>query len=314
MQAPEDDAARAPCFVGVDGGGTRSTALVVAADGTALARADGGPALVQTGDAQPAVAALADLVAHALHRAGRAAPAAGLCCALAGAGREPARSDVEAGLRAARIARRVHVTTDADAALHDAFGDGAGLLLIAGTGSIGWGRGPGGALRRVGGWGRQLGDEGSGYAIAVAALRAVLRAHDGRAPASGLAPVLLDAAGVDSPPDLIAWAAAAGKGGVAALAPAVATAARAGDAEAAAVIDAAAAELTLHVRALLAATGPWPGPAPLALAGGLIAPGAPLRDVCERALTAAGAPVHILPATIDPARGAATLARSGGAT
>ena len=59
------------------------------------------------------------------------------------------------------VAENVYVTTDFDAAMHDAFGKGPGILVIAGTGSIAWGRGTSGSCVRAGGWG-QVGTERNG--------------------------------------------------------------------------------------------------------------------------------------------------------
>src|SRR4051812_11326281 len=168
-------------FVGIDGGGTRATALVIDAEGVVLGRAHGGPALVSAVAPTARADALAALATEALAQAATEQVAAVMCCAVAGVGREPERAALEAALRSIAPARDVFVTTDAEAALYDAFGDQQGILLIAGTGSIAWGRGADGRLARCGGWGHILGDEGSGYAIGRAGLRAVMHAHDGRA-------------------------------------------------------------------------------------------------------------------------------------
>src|SRR5690606_12096698 len=128
-----------------------------------------------------------------------------------------------------------------------AFDDGAGILLIAGTGSSAWARGVDGRTARAGGWGHLLGDEGSGYALGVAALRAVARAHDGRAPSTDLRDAVLRHANVAAPEALIAWAASAAKAEIAALAPCVAEAAAADDAVARAIVDRAARDLADHV-------------------------------------------------------------------
>src|SRR6185312_5030233 len=68
------------------------------------------------------------------------------------------------------IADEVVVETDASIALADAFGDRSGVILIAGTGSIAFGRSPAGMLARCGGWGFTFGDEGSGAWIGRRAL------------------------------------------------------------------------------------------------------------------------------------------------
>ena len=148
--------------------------------------------------------------------------------------------------------------TDVIAAFHDAFGDGPGVLLIAGTGSIAWGRAEDGREGRVGGWGHHIGDEGSGYAIGVDALRRVARNADGRGPETNAARTSssrrLGLAGIDG---LVQWAATADGAEVAALAPVVAAAADGGDAVAGEILDHAVEELERHVLTILENLGPW---------------------------------------------------------
>lgn len=106
-----------------------------------------------------------------------------ICAGVAGAG----RTDEQEAL-ATRLRReladdaddvRVEVVHDARIALDAAYGSGSGLVIIAGTGSVVFARAKDGTTRRVGGWGRLLGDPGSGYAIGQAGLRAVAAAFDG---------------------------------------------------------------------------------------------------------------------------------------
>ena len=296
-------------FVGIDGGGTRATAVVTDGRGAELARVEGEAGLVLAGDPAAGAPALGALVARALAAAGAEPPAAVLCCALAGAGREEQARPLAAALERLAVARRIRVATDAEAAFHDAFGNGPGILLIAGTGSIAWGRGEDGRTARVGGWGHLLGDEGSGYALGLGALRAAARAHDGRGPETRLLRRVLEHTGLDSPEALIAWAATASKAAIAALAPLVASAAAEGDAVARTLVDEAARELAGHAAALHRRLGPWSAPPPIALAGGLLAPGRPLRPAVVAALGLTGVPYRVLDDAIDAARGAAALAR-----
>jgi glucosamine kinase len=298
-------------YVGIDGGGTRTTAVATGPNGRVISRVEGEAGIVRVLEPAAGASTLAGLTRRAASAAGAAeAPVAALCCALAGAGREPERVALEAALRATGVAERIRVTTDAEGAMADAFGTGAGILLIAGTGSIAWGRDAAGRTARAGGWGLQLGDEGSGYAIGMAALQAVVRAHDGRAPDTALAADVLERTGVGAVEGLIAWTAAAAKGDVGALAPGVCAAAAAGDAPARAILDQAAAALFDHVRALHDRLGPWEAPPTLACSGALVAPGGPLRArLC--ALAGRELPrLTILDRPIDAASGAAAIARS----
>ena len=85
-----------------------------------------------------------------------------LCVGVAGVGREAERDALWQALSSRELAEDVVVHADATIALDDAFGEGAGILLVAGTGSVCFGRGPAGAFGRCGGWGPAFGDEGSG--------------------------------------------------------------------------------------------------------------------------------------------------------
>lgn len=299
-------------YIGVDGGGTRATALVVDATGTELARVEGQPGLIRVTDPAAGAAALSDLAARALGEAGAEPVAMVLCCGLAGAGREPERRGLEVALQLNAPARRVLVVTDAEVALYDAFGSGPGILLIAGTGSIAWGRAHDGRMSRCGGWGQVLGDEGSGYSIGVAALRASVRAHDGRSEATQLLEAILRHTGVAAPEELVAWSGSATKGSIGALAPLVGRAAEQGDRVARVLIETAAGELAAHVSALYRRLMPWQEPPGVALGGGLICPGGPLRDSIIDALRMLSLPLVVREDVVDGARGAAMLAlRSG---
>jgi glucosamine kinase len=300
----------APLYIGVEGGGTRTTVVVVEADGSPVARVEGGPGLVGGSGSDARLEALASLVRIALQRSGRRPPVEALCCALAGVGREPERTGVQRALERAGLARCCLVTTDAEAAFHDAFGQGPGVLLISGTGSIAWGRSTRGELSRVGGWGILLGDEGSGYAMGLAALRAVVRADDGRDPPTALAPPILAACRVADAPGLIAWSHRAGKSDVAGLAPIVVAAAEAGDDAARLIVGDALTELARLVAALIERLQPWSGRPRVALAGGVLAADSPMRGLVTRALRSLAVAPEVLDREVDGARGAAELARA----
>ena len=291
--------------VGIDGGGTATRVLILDERGGALGRAEGGPALTDRPGAPIDIETVADTVARAAAAAGIELPAAALCAGFAGVGRELERGAVEAAL-AGRLAARARVITDAEAAFFDAFADGPGLLLIAGTGSIALGRGEDGREARTGGWGTLLGDEGSGYDIGLSALRAAARATDGRGRPTDLLARLLAELGLARPEELIRWASGARKTAVAALAPSVCELAAQGDEVAAEIVAAVVASLAAHVDALLARLGPWSAPPGLALAGGLLAPGGRLRGAVVAAVAEYACVVS--DTQVEPVRGAARLA------
>jgi N-acetylglucosamine kinase-like BadF-type ATPase len=290
-------------FVGIDGGGTRSRALALDRDGRERARSEGPAALVREGEAGEAVAVVASLVRDI------AAPdrtVASLVVGLAGAGRPATRAAIRDALLARALGSAVEVVPDIDVAYHDAFGSGAGILLLSGTGSIALGRAGDGREARAGGWGSALGDEGSGWGLGREGLRAVVRAADGRGPATDLTEALLAAVKAPSPRDLIAWMDAARKRDVAALAPVVLAAASAGDAVAVALAEDAARQLVAAVDAVRRALEPWDGAPAVALAGGLLAGSGAFRSRVEGQLAAL--PVRVDPREVIPVRGAARLA------
>lgn len=295
--------------IGIDGGATHTTAVILDAAGTELVRLEGVPGIVNPADPEACVGRLAVLARRAMTAADILPPVHSLCCALAGAGRAELREVVRAELAREHIARNLLVTTDAEAALADAFGEAPGILLIAGTGSIAWGRAEDGRVVRCGGWGAVLGDEGSGYALGLGALRATARAVDGREAGTDLHDAVQAELGLDKPEQLIGWAARAAKDQVAALAPLVMEHAKAGDPVAVALRDEAASALADHVAVLHRRLGPWREPAVIAFAGGLIRPGGSLRAALRAALQQRGLECSIREDVIDAARGAARLAR-----
>jgi glucosamine kinase len=296
-------------FVGVDGGATQATAVVVNGDGHTLARVQGQVALIREESAAAVAASLSELVRDALRHANSPRPDV-LCAGLTGVGRATERDNVTAALSATGVADRVIVTTDAEAALFDAFGTGPGIMLIAGTGSVAWGRSASGVAQRAGGWGPLLGDGGSAYAIGLSALRAIAVAEDGMAPATSLRDTILETTRQPDATNLIRWADTAGRAEIAALARSVFALAPV-DTVAHSIVQDAAAQLTSHASALARRLAPWPdGRAPVALSGGLLAAGRPLRDLVRARILQAQPPMRILDLVVDAARGAALLART----
>jgi N-acetylglucosamine kinase-like BadF-type ATPase len=172
--------------IGIDGGGTKTTALLVALDGTVMAESVGGPANLLVAGMDSTVETLHILIYECCHKVGCPPEAIqSIVLGLAGAGRATDRAELTDKLFAAGNKKRfpvknITIETDAKIALEAAFAGGPGIVVISGTGSIALYRTEDRQDLRVGGWGRILGDEGSGYSIARDALNAVMRQYDGR--------------------------------------------------------------------------------------------------------------------------------------
>ena len=247
----------APYVIGIDGGGTRTTVALADEQGVEVLRRTGPPGLVDPRNPAASAEVLVALIREATEEAGCDGPAAALCAGLAGVGNAAEREVVRAALAEEGVARRVVVVGDGETALEGAFEGEAGILVIAGTGSIAYGRSEDGRVERCGGWGMVVGDEGSAYGTGRAALIAALRAHDGRDPATQLLPALLDALGLRTPDEIPPWAGRAEKTEIAALAPLVARVAAEGDECAEQIVATAAHELARLVASLAERLAPW---------------------------------------------------------
>jgi glucosamine kinase len=295
--------------IGIDGGGTRTRVAIAGPDGTELLRRVGPPGLIDPQGPDATAETLVELVRDTAAEAGVSLPVHALCAGLAGAGLASAREPVRAALATSGLAHRVDVVSDGQIALEGALEGDAGILLVAGTGSIAFGRAEDGRIDRCGGWGHLVGDEGSGYTIARAGLMAALQAADGRAEPTRLLPDLLEHLELESPRDIPAWVARTAKGEVAALAPRVARLAAAGDPAAVRIIDAAADHLADHVKALLDRLGPWAEPVPVVFLGGALAD-ASYRDRVRARLRDLEADLALREAAADAVAGAIRHARS----
>lgn len=292
--------------VGVDGGGTKTRALLANERGERIAEAVGAGSAVKPQEVERSAAIIVSVVRDVLDRAERGdATLRVLCVGVAGVGRDIERQALWEAIAAEQIAEEVIVQTDLAVALEDAFSDGPGILLIAGTGSSAFGRGPAGATGRCGGWGLNIGDEGGGAWIGKRALSVVAAASDGREPETALTGAVLTAAEVTETSELIRWAAAATPATFAALAPIVLSVADAGDLRANSLVSLAVEELALHVRSLARQLfTDERASVPVAFTGGLLTKGSSLRKRLEHRLKTAVPGAQINAIEIDPARGA----------
>jgi N-acetylglucosamine kinase-like BadF-type ATPase len=197
-----------PLILGIDGGGTKTTAWLAPLDDPmntiVLGRGQSGPGNPRAAGFVVAQANIALAVQYAFDDAKISrVPVVAACFGLAGAGRPVEQKRIAKWAKEFGIASRVQVTGDAEPILAAAAPDNTGIALICGTGSLAWGRNASGQTARSGGWGYLLGDEGSAYAIALAGLRAAARAADGRGMQTALLPAFMQHLAADSPPDLV---------------------------------------------------------------------------------------------------------------
>jgi N-acetylmuramic acid 6-phosphate etherase len=318
--APCASLAASDLVLGIDGGGSRTVAVLAvaraAADerlGAILGRGVAGPSNVHAVGRDRAAQSLNDAIDRAFASAGiRRATVAAACLGLAGADRPADRELLANWANPARLAQQVRIENDAALVLAAGTPDGWGLAVIAGTGSFALARTPDGQTRRSGGWGHLIGDEGSGYAIALAGLRAVARAADGRGPATSLTQAFLQQLGIAQARLLVLriYSSQLDRADLAALAEIVTREATAGDAVAKTILHAAIEELA--AAALAAATlfdGVPVHRLPLAVAGGLLTSSPLLVQLLVTSLRTRGLSPEPVQTVTEPAMGAVQLAR-----
>src|ERR1700722_18200862 len=182
-------------YLGIDGGGTK-TRCVLADETTIIAGAmAGGSNVIRLGEAK-AKEALQTVINQVCVLA-KISPdeIRAVCIGAAGAARPEIAAKIR-GILTEIIPQsnhtRIEVVGDTVIALEAAFGSGHGVIVIAGTGSIVYGRDATGHTARAGGWGFAISDEGSGHWIGLLAIHAILSAHD-RGVETALTTMILEA-------------------------------------------------------------------------------------------------------------------------
>lgn len=300
-------------YLGIDGGGTKTT-CAVGDETSLLAVAVAGPSnITRVGEAR---------ARQALHEAiGQACTMAKIdprqlsraCVGAAGTGRVEIAGVVR-GIVAEVISCSVEVVGDMQVALQAALGLGPGVIVIAGTGSIAYGRNAQGESARAGGWGFAISDEGSAHWIGRAAVSRVLRAVDETAedPTTRASPSLFREMKsiwkVESFEELAR--AANSTSDFAVLFPGVLGAADGADELARQVLAQAAGELARLARIVLQRVFPEQHEAvPLAMAGGVFRHSPTIRELFYNEVRAAHPNVVLKSEVVEPVHGALQLAR-----
>ena len=255
--------------LGIDGGGTKTVCLLMDESGNVLSRGKGGPSNYQTIGIDAAKIAIKTAIDKAIYsflydKNYNKISIQGLGIGLAGVGRPEDFNRIENLVEQVTKTLKTSINwelqpdstvieSDSIIALVGGLGHPVGIVVIAGTGSQIFGQNGRGKTKRVGGWGYLLGDEGSGYFIAISGLKAALKSHDGRLGSTQLIPAFKQHLNLDNIESLIevvyrrGWTVQQ----IASLAKIVDKVARDGDKIANQIINAAVEELVLATKTAL---------------------------------------------------------------
>jgi len=243
-------------IIGIDGGGTKTECAVADLSGKVLHRAFGKPSNFLAIGVDVAVENLFELIEGILFKIeADFSDIKMLLVGTAGAGREEDASILETKfndytMREGIKIKSVKVVSDARIALDGAFSGNTGCILIAGTGSITFGKDKNGFIHHNGGFGRLIGDEGSGYSIGRKGLAAVAKELDGRGETTLITQMLNNKHNISSAPDLIINV-YKNNFDIASAATLVLTAANENDGAALQILNEEADELLLHINAVM---------------------------------------------------------------
>lgn len=295
--------------LGIDAGGTKTVCQLANEDGRIVGESRGPGANLQAAgelEVEKTVHTLMDevLAPHPDTRLGA------ICVGMAGVDR-PGDAEVVRGImRRIGLGARVLIVNDALVALEAGAPGSPGVVIIAGTGSISYGRNADGEAARAGGWGYVLGDEGSGYWIGRHALRAVVREADRRGPRTSLTPRTLAHFGVARPQDLIHEIYYGGMrpGAIAALASEVFGAFEEGDVVAAGILEVGVRELVSSAASVVERLRLEHEPFTFVLSGGIFRAVPWMREQLGVRLPRVARQAEIRPLEVEPAEGAVRLA------
>src|SRR6266566_9921973 len=231
------------------------------------------------------------------------------CAGITGAGRLEI-ANVMRDLLSSIVGGEIEIIGDVEVGFEDAFGPGPGVIVIAGTGSIAYGRNTAGETARAGGWGHAISDEGSGYWIGRAAVASAMRSLDeeGKSP---LLDTILKTWKLESLDKLIVTANATPPPNFAALLPAVLATANAGDPAASDVLAQAGSELAGRAIAVTRRLFRTASEIPVAMSGGVFQNAALVREHFYKTLRSEYPNASINETVVEPVRGALELARRG---
>lgn len=288
-------------YAGIDGGGTKTTVICRNADGSDLDKRLFGPFNINGIGEKAFFAMLEDIVSY-LSSLGTCTA---LCIGAAGISNQTMQNLVSSAMKKANI-ERWKLVGDHEIALFGALEGRSGIGLIAGTGSICFGRGVDGRLERSGGWGHLIGDEGSGYGLGRDALGYVARQLDGIGQETLITRLLAQKMGLASRSDIISYVYSHDKTAVSDLSPIVEEAYFQSDSAAVSIVKANAQALVTIVASVAEKLSL--SPARVALLGGLISHKTCMRDELVSLLGKARPDLTCIEPVFDAATGAVMMA------
>jgi glucosamine kinase len=304
-----DRTALVPFFLGIDGGGSK-TACLAGDEMSVLGSGTAGPSnIVRVGEVRARESLTAAIRQSCTVAGVDPAQLERTYVGIAGAAQSEISEAVER-IVSEIVSGEVKVVGDMEIALEAAFGGGPGVIVIAGTGSIAYGRNPQGTTTRAGGWGYAISDEGSGYWIGRRAVSSALRAYDGSQ--EGEPPLLrkiLNAWRLENREQLVLKANATPAPDFAVLFPHLVAAADSGEPLARNVLGQAGAELAALGKLVMHQLFPHGGRVPVAMSGGVFRHSALVRQIFYNNLRSEYPDSTLNPTVVEPVRGALELAR-----
>ena len=242
-------------LIGIDGGGTKSKCVITDFNLKPLFETAGGPSNFLILGTEKVAETILGLIIQCVNNLNiNYDDIAATVLGTTGGGRKSDAEDLEKAITHLAAHKRIflnkfRVESDARIALEGAFSGKPGSILIAGTGSIMFGKDSKGIIHRVGGFGRFIGDEGSGYKLGQKGLNCVAKEFDGRGNKTLISELLKDKFKIESPENLITEI-YKNNFDIASVAPLVIDAAQKGDKVAQMIIETEADELVLHIESM----------------------------------------------------------------
>ncbi len=298
-------------FVGVDGGGTKTHAVLVDERGEPVGEGVAGASNPLRVGVETAVANIVSAIEKGLDTGKRSkTDIAAITCGIAGVRRADLRQIIRDRVSELTRVRPVDVVTDAEIALYGTTLGMEGLVAIAGTGSVCIGRNAEGRLASAGGWGPLAGDEGGGSGIARKALQAVAKASDGRGAHTRLSDIAVDyfRAGKLENLSVAIYAPSVDNARIAGFSRHVVEAAKAGDAVAVRVLDEAARELAQAAVAVIRSLGIGDREFPIGRVGSVFKAGLLVCDPFMEVVRPVAPKAYFTEPKLSPAHAAAVMA------